>query len=240
MCYNLLWTFQSSNCPELGQWRIEVIILNCFRLFQAILGLPKISSQVFFFSCFLKLYYYFLFIFGRAGSSLPHRGFLQSSEWGLLFVVAYHGSLVVAASPVAGQRLWDYWLQQLWHMGSVLAPPGLSSADPLVVLHGLSCCAACGIFPDQGSNPCPQHQQADSSPLCPPQRAGTTLQLSALASHHSGFSCCRASALRCAGVSSCSTLGSVITASGLQSIGSVVVGTGLVALWRVGSSWIRG
>ena len=31
--------------------------------------------------------------------------------------------------------------------------------------HGLSCSAACGIFPDQGSNPCPLHWQADSSPL---------------------------------------------------------------------------
>ena len=30
--------------------------------------------------------------------------------------------------------------------------------------HGLSCSAACGIFPDQRSNPCP-HWQADSSPL---------------------------------------------------------------------------
>ena len=31
--------------------------------------------------------------------------------------------------------------------------------------HGLSCSAACGIFPDQGSNPCPLHWQADSQPL---------------------------------------------------------------------------
>ena len=28
--------------------------------------------------------------------------------------------------------------------------------------HGLSCSAACGIFPDQGTNPCPLHWQADS------------------------------------------------------------------------------
>ena len=37
--------------------------------------------------------------------------------------------------------------------------------------HGLSCSGACGIFPDQGSNPCPLHSQVDSlshqgSPLC--------------------------------------------------------------------------
>ena len=31
--------------------------------------------------------------------------------------------------------------------------------------HGLSCSSACGIFPDQGSNPCPPHWQADSYPL---------------------------------------------------------------------------
>ena len=32
----------------------------------------------------------------------------------------------------------------------------------VVVAHGLSCSAACGIFPDQGSNPCPLHWQEDS------------------------------------------------------------------------------
>ena len=31
----------------------------------------------------------------------------------------------------------------------------LGSADSVVVTHGLSCSAACGIFSDQGSNPCP-------------------------------------------------------------------------------------
>ena len=31
--------------------------------------------------------------------------------------------------------------------------------------HALSCSAACGILPDQGSNLCLLHWQADSSPL---------------------------------------------------------------------------
>ena len=31
--------------------------------------------------------------------------------------------------------------------------------------HGPSCSTACGIFPDQGSNLCPLHWQADSYPL---------------------------------------------------------------------------
>ena len=31
----------------------------------------------------------------------------------------------------------------------------------VVVVHGLSCPTPCGIFPDQGSNPCLLHWQAD-------------------------------------------------------------------------------
>ena len=32
-------------------------------------------------------------------------------------------------------------------------------------VHGLTRSAACGTFPDQGSNPCPLHRQADSHSL---------------------------------------------------------------------------
>ena len=35
-------------------------------------------------------------------------------------------------------------------------------AGSVVVVHGFSCSVACGIFPDQGSNLCPLHWQADS------------------------------------------------------------------------------
>ena len=54
---------------------------------------------------------------------------------------------------------------------------GLSPSRPLVAEHRLqtrrlsncgpraSCSAARGILPDQGSNPCSPHQQADSQPL---------------------------------------------------------------------------
>ena len=42
----------------------------------------------------------------------------------------------------------------MWRLGSVLAA------------HRLSCSAACGIFWDQGSNPCPLLWQASSYPLC--------------------------------------------------------------------------
>ena len=42
---------------------------------------------------------------------------------------------------------------------------GCRRAGSVVVVHGPSCSTACGIFPDQGSNPCPLHWQADSQPL---------------------------------------------------------------------------
>ena len=53
---------------------------------------------------------------------------------------------------------------------SLLRPLSLRStgsrrAGSVIVAHGPSCSTACGIFPDQGSNPCPLHWQADSEPL---------------------------------------------------------------------------
>ena len=47
----------------------------------------------------------------------------------------------------------------------LLRSPGSRRAGSVVVAHGPSCSVACGIFPDQGSNPCPLHWQADSQPL---------------------------------------------------------------------------
>ena len=55
--------------------------------------------------------------------------------------------------------------------GLSLSPPllfrstGSRRAGSVIVAHGPSCSAACGILPDQGSNPCPLHWQADSQLL---------------------------------------------------------------------------
>ena len=43
--------------------------------------------------------------------------------------------------------------------------PALGLPALVVVVPGFTCPAACGIFPDQGSNPCPLHWQVDSWPL---------------------------------------------------------------------------
>ena len=47
----------------------------------------------------------------------------------------------------------------------LLRSTGSRRAGSVVVAHGPSCSAARGIVPDQGSNPCPLHWQADSQPL---------------------------------------------------------------------------
>ena len=47
----------------------------------------------------------------------------------------------------------------------LLRSTGSRHAGSVIVAHGPSCSTACGIFPDQGSNPCPLHWQVDSQPL---------------------------------------------------------------------------
>ena len=85
-----------------------------------------------------------LFIFGCVGSS-----FL----WGPSPVAASGGH---SSSRCAGLSL--SWPLLLWSTSS-------GHGGSVVVAHGPSCSAACGIFRDQGLNPCALHWQADSQPL---------------------------------------------------------------------------
>ena len=47
-------------------------------------------------------------------------------------------------------------------VASLVAEQFLGCAGSVVVVHGLSCSVAYGIFLDQGANPCPLHWQVDS------------------------------------------------------------------------------
>ena len=51
----------------------------------------------------------------------------------------------------------------LWAFSS-FGKQALESLGSVAEAHGLSCPGACGIFSDQGSNPCLLHWQAGSSP----------------------------------------------------------------------------
>ena len=70
-------------------------------------------------------------------------------------------SLVVASGGHSSLRCAG--LSLLWPL--LLRSTGSRRAGSVTVAHGPSCSAACGIFPDQGSNPCPLHWQADSQTL---------------------------------------------------------------------------
>ena len=51
------------------------------------------------------------------------------------------------------------------YRGLLLLSTGSRRAGSAIVAHGPSRSTACGILPDQGSNPRPLHWQADSQPL---------------------------------------------------------------------------
>ena len=104
--------------------------------------------------------------FRIAGSSLLVRFFRAAVSGGLLFT-AVLGLLVAVASLVAERRLEGVWasVAAAHGPGSCDSTPRLQSTGSVVVAHGLSCLVACGIFLDQGLNPCLLHWQADSEPL---------------------------------------------------------------------------
>ena len=70
-------------------------------------------------------------------------------------------SLVVASGGHSSSRCAGLSLS--WPL--LLRSTGSRRPGSVAVALWLSCSAACGIFPDQGSNPCPLHWQADSQPL---------------------------------------------------------------------------
>ena len=93
---------------------------------------------------FFFLIFLFLYFFGCVGSSFLCEGFLQLRQVG---ATLHRGA-------------WASHSRSL-----LLRSTGSRCAGSVVVAHGSSCSAACGIFPDQGSNLCPLNWQADSQPL---------------------------------------------------------------------------
>ena len=78
-----------------------------------------------------------------------------------VFVSVQGLSLVVASGGHSSSQCMGLSLSRpllLWSTGS-------RRAGSAIVAHRPSRSTACGILPDQGSNPCPLHWQADSQPL---------------------------------------------------------------------------
>ena len=100
----------------------------------------------FFFFLTLGLFIFYLFIY----------------LWLCWVFVSVRGlSLVVAGGGHSSSRCAGLSLSRPLSLRST----GSRRASSVVVAHGPSCSAACGIFPDQGLNPGPLHWQADSQPL---------------------------------------------------------------------------
>ena len=78
-----------------------------------------------------------------------------------IFISVRGLSLVVASGGHSSSRCAGLSLSR----PLLLRSTGSNRAGSVIVAHGPSCSAACGIFPDQGSNLCPLHWQADSQPL---------------------------------------------------------------------------
>ena len=78
-----------------------------------------------------------------------------------VFVSVRGLSLVVASVGHSSSRCTGLSLSQ----PLLLRSTGSRHTGSVIVAHGPCCSTACGIFPDQGSNPCPLHWQADSQPL---------------------------------------------------------------------------
>ena len=110
----------------------------------------KVISQ----SIYFILFYFFifnLFIFIYL--------FIFLAVLGLRFVRGL--SLVAASGGHSSSRCAGLSLSRPLQLRGT----GSRRAGSAAVAHGPSRSAACGIFPDQGSNPCPLNQQADSQPL---------------------------------------------------------------------------
>ena len=124
---------------------ISVWILSSFSFFFFNLGLwknyihykPKLELFFFFFNLFIYLWLCWVLV----------------SVWGPSPAAASGGhSSSRCAGPSPSRPL-------------PLRSTGSRRTGSAIVAHGPSCSAACGILPDQGSNPCPLHWQADSQPL---------------------------------------------------------------------------
>ena len=111
----------------------------------------------------------YLFNFWQCWVFIAHRFFSSCGEQGLFC------SCSAWTSHCGGFSCCIAWA--LGHVGSGVVAPRLWGTASVVVAHELSCSKACGIFLNQGSNPCPLHWQVGSYPLCP-QRSASSFSIS--------------------------------------------------------------
>ena len=116
------------------------------------------------YSCHLCPFYVVYLFISALGLHCCVGFFLVVVSGALLFVLVQK-LLFGEDSPVAEHGLQGRQASEAEAHGSAVAVPGLQGTGSAVVATRLICFASCGIFPDQGLNPCLLHWQADSLPL---------------------------------------------------------------------------
>ena len=110
------------------------------------------------YTCIYVYIYNFTYLFFLTVLSLP-----CCASFSLVVANRDYSPRVACRLPLRGFSCCRaQWLQ---HVGSVVEAPRLQSTGLIIVVNGLSCSTACGIFQDQRPNPCLLHWQADSLPL---------------------------------------------------------------------------
>ena len=133
---------------------------SVFKFLRNLHTVLHIGCTIFFFfnDFFFLIFFYFffnLFIFWLC--------WVFVSVWGLSLVAASGGH---SSSRCAGLSL---------SRPLLLRSTSSRRTGSVGVAHGPSCSTVCGIFPVQGSNPCPLHWQADSQPLSHQGSPGCTI-----------------------------------------------------------------
>ena len=129
------------------------------------------SFLLFIHKCFIEDFYYFfyfilfflnVFFYFFKGIHILLFIYLFIYLWLCWVFVSVQGlSLVVASGGHSSSRCAGLSPSR----PLLLRSTGFRCAGSVIVAHGPSRSAECGILPDQGSNPCPLHWQADSQPL---------------------------------------------------------------------------
>ena len=147
--------------PSWSEWALLFVACVGFSLQRLLSFFFFKQLLVFFFKNYLFIYLFLavLHFCCCAGFSLVAvgRGYSLVAVCRLLVVVTSfveYGLYSVWASVVGGM-----WTQELQFLGS-------RATGSAVVARELSRSVACGLFLEQGSNPCPLHWQVDSHPLC--------------------------------------------------------------------------
>ena len=125
-----------------------------------LLSLYRLGSRMFFLVSF-KIYLYIVVL----GLHYCEWAFSSQGERRLLSSHGVWASRCSGFSRCGAPALGHVGVSSCGTWDQKLRFPGSRAQTQVVVVHGLSCSMACGIFPDQRSNPRLVHWQADSLPL---------------------------------------------------------------------------